>query len=297
MECMQPDSTFKSEESEMTTTILSLEHHIPAPLNIDRLNMWSAWLTNHTPSPKWITETIDLTLGLERCIDIIWLAVMLPQLSTHNTKIPTWMANVVHLSRLYKNGIDLLDSQTIRNLDVSDVKALFPDITQSGEPSLVQDLLLTYQAYIAFRKQNGHPAIALSHSDWGQRWTDSWTQHFETPPIHFFDLFPSVTVLRQHHHLSSIYRTEYITPTAMQALWSSGLLDTAMDIATEEDRRLKDLCNASKDAIKRIHAQTGLSESTIILRLHAFFETKLTTDQDALRTWIWGHSPSLTRDV
>ena len=297
MVCMQPDSTFKYEESEMTTTILSLEHHIPAPLNIDRLNMWSAWLSNHTLSPKWISETIDLTLGLERCIDILWLAVMLPQLSVHDNKTPTWMANVVHLSGLYKNGIDLLDSQTIRNLDVSDVKALFPDLMNSGEHSLIQDLLLTYQAYISFRKHNGHPAMALSHADWGQRWIDSWTQYFETPPIHFFDLLPSVTVLRQHHHLSSVYTPKHITPTAMQVLWSSGLLDSAIDTEAEEDRMVEDLCNAAKDAVKRFHAQTGLSESTIILRLHAFFETKLTNEQEALRTWIWGHSPCLVGDL
>ena len=158
MVCMQPDSTFKSEESEMTTTILSLNHHIPAPLNIDRLNMWSAWLTQHTPNPSWIKETLDLTLGLERCIDILWLAIMLPQLTVHDTRTPTWMANVIHLSKLYRNGVDLLDAKTIREMDVSDVKALFPDITINGEPLLVQDLLLTYQAYISFRKRNGTPS-------------------------------------------------------------------------------------------------------------------------------------------
>ena len=87
--------------------------------------MWSTWLTQHSLTPTWIIETIDLTLGLERCIDILWLAVMLPQLTVHDTKTPTWMANVIHLPEMYKNSIDLLDSQTIRELDVSDVKPYF----------------------------------------------------------------------------------------------------------------------------------------------------------------------------
>ena len=137
----------------------------------------------------------------------------------------------------------------------------------------------------------------LSHSDWAQRWLQHWKEYFKTPPIHFFDLLPCVTVLRQHHHLSSPYTPEHITPTAMQALWSSRLLDSAIDAEDEQERMVEDMCNAAKDAVKRIHHQTGLSKSAIILRLHAFFEVKLSTDSEALRPWIWGHSPCLIDDL
>ena len=117
MVCMQPDSTFKYEENQMSTSILSLNEHHPAPINLDRLKMWSDWLSKFSPSPSWIIHTIDPTLGMERNVDILWLGSILPQLRTHDTTTPTWMANVEHLAALYKQGIDLLNPQT-RELDV-----------------------------------------------------------------------------------------------------------------------------------------------------------------------------------
>ena len=138
--------------------------------------------------------------------------------------------------------------------------------------------------------------MALSHSDWGQRWIDSWTQCLKSSNS-LFDLFPCVTVLRQHYHLSSAYISEHITPTTMQALFSSGLLDSAIDVEGNEESLVEDMCNAAKDAVNRLQTQTGLSQSNIILRLHAFFETKMATDQEALRPWIWGHSPCLVEDL
>lgn len=179
----------------MSPSILSLNEHHPAPVNLDRLQMWSDWLSKNSISPTWITTVLDPTFGLERSVDILWLGIMLPQLSVQNAETPTWMSNVEHLAMLYKQGIDLLAPQTIRELDVADLTALFPDLMNDKDTGIVQDLLLTYKAYIEMRKKDGHPAGDVQHSDWTERWTNKWTQRFNEPPFHFYDLFPSITTL------------------------------------------------------------------------------------------------------
>ena len=293
MVCMQPDSTFKYEENQMSTSILSLNEHHPAPIHLDRFKMWSDWLSKFSVSPNWITHTIDPTLGLERSVDILWLASILPQLIAHDTITPTWMANVEHLATLYKQGIDLLDPQTLRELDVSDLRALFPDLMNNKDSGMAQDLVLTYKVYIDFQKIHGHPASDLQHPDWVLRWSEKWRQLFAEPPFHFYDLFPSVTVLLEQMHRPTPYTPDHITTTAMQALWSSGVLDSAMDLEADNESMADDLCNAAKVCVERLHVDTDLSKGDIILRLHAFFETKRASEQDVLRPWLWGHSPSL----
>lgn len=277
----------------MSTFILSLNEHHPAPVNLDRLQMWSDWLSKNAISPTWITTTLDPTFGLERSIDILWLGIMLPQLSVQNPQTPTWMSNVEHLAGLYKQGIDLLAPQTIREMDVADLNALFPDLMIDHDIKIVQDLLLTYKAYIEMRKKDGHPAGDLQHSDWTDRWTNKWTQRFNEPPFHFYDLFPSITTLLNKSHRPTPYTPQHITPTAMQALWSSGVLDSAMDTESATDSMVEDLCNAAKVTVDRLHIDTNLSKGDIILRLHGFFETKRVSGRYILRPWLWGHSPCL----
>lgn len=277
----------------MSTSILSLNEHHPAPVNLDLLQMWSNWLSKNAISPTWITTTLDPTFGLERSVDILWLGIMLPQLSVQNPQTPTWMSNVEHLARPYKQGIDLLAPETIREMDVADLTALFPDLMTDNDAEIVQDLLLTYKAYIEMRKKYGHPAGDLQHSDWTDRWTNKWTQRFNEPPFHFYDLFPSITTLLNKSHRPTPYTPQHITPTAMQVLWSSGVLDSAMDTGSDTDSIVEDLCNAAKVTVDRLHIDTNLSKGDIILRLHGFFETKHVSGRDILRPWLWGHSPCL----
>lgn len=293
MVCMQPDSTFKSEENQMSPSILSLNEHHPAPVNLDRLKMWSDWLSKFSASPTWIITITDPTLGLERIVDILWLGSILPQLNAHGTTTPTWMANVEHLATVYKQGVDLLDPQILHGLDVGDLRALFPDVMTHKDSDVVQDLVLTYKAYIDFRKKYGHPASDLQYLDWNLRWSEKWEQLFGTAPFHFCDLFPSVAAILERIHRPTPYTPMYITPTAMQALWSSGVLDSAIDLETNNESMVEDLCNAAKSTVERLHVDTGLTKGEIILRLHAFFETERSTASDTLRPWIWGHSPSL----
>ena len=294
MVCMQPDSTFKSEENQMSTSILSLNEHHPAPINLDRLQMWSTWVSEFSVYPTWISNTIDPTLGLERSVDILWLGILLPQLSIQETTTPIWMSNVEHLATLYTQGIDLLESQTIRNLDVSDLKALFPDLMSDTDSEMIQDLVLTYKAYIEFRKTYGHPASDLQHPDWINRWCKRWAQLFGEEPFHFYDLFPSIDALLKRNHRTTPYNPQHITPISMQALWSSGILDSVIEMDTNNERLAEDLCNAAKVTVERLHVSTGLSKGEILLRLHVFFETKHTSNREVLRPWLWGHSPRLS---
>jgi hypothetical protein len=286
----------------MPSFSISIHNPIPYPLQIESLQMWAEWLIEYSHPPSWMLNVVDESLGLERAIDMCWLALLLPRLTTQDPNTPTWMGNLKHLGQIYKTGIDLLSPTIIREMDVGDLKGLFPS---AHNTEIARDLILTYKAYIELRKTHGHPAHDLRHSNWLERWHSKWTHglHQEAHlPIHMYDMIPSIqqVALRAHQSLEASEFDIIITPTAVQSLWSSGVLDPATDIVLEEDEPVKSdveladtIVGAGKWSIHRLHEMTGLPKSEIVLRLHHFFEQTGNSTESPLRPWLWGHTPRI----
>ena len=291
----------------MPSFSLSSPIPIPYPLHLESLQMWGNWLTEYSNPPSWMLNEVDDTLGFERAIDIAWLAILLPQLSEYNFNTPTWMGNLQHLAKIYKTGVDLLSPTVIRDMDVGDLKGLFPSAHDS---EIARDIVYTYKAYIDLRKAYGHPAhdLQLQHNDWLDQWSIKWTQGLQQMdlPVQMYDVLPSIQQLavRAHQPLNISTLNNIITPTTIQVLWSSGLLDSAVDIITEEaetpDKKtdasaidgLPDTIIASGTwAVHRLHEMTNLPKSEIVLRIHNFFEQALQSPESRLRPWLWGHTP------
>lgn len=286
---------------------LSTSSPIPHPLQLESLQLWENWLTEYSNPPSWILDIVDNTLGLERAIDLTWLAILLPQLSEYNSQIPTWMGNLQHLAKVYKTGIDLLSPTIIRGMDVGDLKGLFPS---AHNTEIARDIIYTYKSYIDLRKAYGHPAHDLQHNDWLERWNIKWQQGLQQIdlPVQMYDVLPSIQQLavRAHQPLKLSNSNLVITPTTIQALWSSGLLDPSVSIVTEEvetpdkdnyeyDSELPDTIVASGTwAVYRLHEMTNLPTSEIVLRIHNFFEQSLMSTESRLRPWLWGHTPIIT---
>ena len=273
----------------------------PYPLHLESLQMWVDWLTEYSDSPSWMLHVVDETLGLERAIDICWLAILLPQLTESHPNMPTWMGNLQHLAQIYQTGIDLLSPTIVRDMDVGDLKGLFPS---AHNTEIARDLIYTYKAYIDLRKTYGHPAHDLQHNDWLERWRTKWTQGLQQVdlPVHMYDMLPSIQpiAVRAHQPLEAANINNIITPTTVQALWSSGVLDPALDIiieeteTTESDVGLPDaIVAAGQWSVHRLHEMTDLPKSEIVLRIHYFFERTLLSPKSTLRPWLWGHTPRI----
>lgn len=270
----------------MSTPTLFSKPTTEYPLHPELLGYWTQWLQTNDPSLCWSEQIILPSLGLERNIDILWLAVLLPALQDGDTTVPTLMQNAQTLSKIYQSGIDLLDAKVLRDMEVGDLQGMF---TTANTPSVAKDIAMTLHQFVQFRKAYGHPANALLQPNgwdiWIQQWTDWSGQPF---PLHLFNLVPTMDLVLQKLHRQP-QSPLVMSHIAIQALWSSGLLDLAIDNA-EEDPPIDD---AGRWALYQLQQQTGLSAVDITRKLQAFFEHKIDIAPCPLRPWLWGHTPLL----
>lgn len=255
-------------------------------LHPELLRYWTQWLQENDPTLCWSEQVIRPSLGLERNIDILWLAVLLPSLQGGDTIVPTWMRNAQTLSKIYHSGIDLLDAKVLRDMEVGDLQGMF---TTANTPSVAKDIAMTLHQFVQFQKAYGHPANALRQSHGWDIWSQQWTDWSGKPfPVHLYDLAPTMDLLLQQLHRQP-QSPLVVSHIAIQVLWSSGLLD----LAIHETEEVLPIDDAGRWALYQIQQETELSAIDITRKLQAFFEHKIDCEPCPLRPWMWGHTPLL----
>ncbi len=258
----------------------------PTPLNLDILQHWINWLNHNSIAPTWMSGLADPTLGLERIVDMVWLSVLMP--ATSENTAPAWRHGFKEIANIYQTGIDLLDRRTIEHMDVADVKAMWPQLSDS---TTARTFLLRYQSYIDVRRQLGHPAHDLHSDAWFKMWIDKLSVCDPELLPSVLDTLPSLYTLSENLRLPFRLPTNLLTPSAIHALWSSGLLDPGIDTqSTVESSQthtpdVERIAQSAGWALDRLSEHTQLSSVEIVLRLHGFIEAKLGSKE--LRPWLW----------
>lgn len=249
-----------------------------------QIEYWSGILSTNESFSE-IASSIPNTLGVERRLDIIWMALMMPLLMNDpsNQRSP-FLQNVEHLTKIYSNGVDLFSSETIRSLDTDDIVHIFPS---ARDESVYSDCLEVLRHMQQFRKQ--HPSL-LQHIQ-SQNTLDALVLHAtawgsEVSTFQLLSILPFIesVLVSGHHSFEQDLQREYIDAITAHAIWCSGDLDAIVGI--DDDDLPENLLTEINGILGALSVQFELLPGTLIRKLHSH----LYQTTDSQRIWLWGHT-------
>lgn len=272
---------------EKTMYELSLQRWLNQPIviNKDKLENISSQLTFLYKTPP-LLDHLPLNIGSERSLDVIWSALMFPQLTEgFDSTIPIWMSNFKVLGTHLSNGIDLFSPSVAKNLDVADLHGLFP---ATLNPDIAKDVSLCFSKLLTFNHSND---VLKSIADesvlniYLKQW-NAWASNEEFFQV--LGLIPLVEAILTRAHISFTMNTQnlYVDPICAQAVWNTGILDET--ISKDSEELPEEILGGVGSVMKSLCDRTNHSSGQVVRALHGLFQTQI--EQESCRPWLWGHT-------
>ena len=252
-----------------------------------QLDSWSVILSD----PSTLSSVADLIpsdLGLERRLEIVWMALVMPLLINDPDETePPFLQNITYLSRIYGHDIDLLSNEVYNNMDKEDATHLFPS---TSDPTIYADFMEQYTHLMQFKKE--HPSMLQQLQE--QNSYEALTTHAALWDEDF-SLFQVLSVLpliesiliSSHHSFEQDLTIETMDTLTAHTIWSSGMLDELLnDTDDSNDSLAEDFIEGVETALAALSEHYNLLPGTLTRALHHHHYR----DNSTSRLWIWGHT-------
>lgn len=238
-----------------------------------------------------VADQIPIELGLERRLEIVWMALVMPLLVNNpkETEAP-FLQNIAYLSRIYEHDIDLLSHDVYSNMDQEDATHLFPSTV---DPAVYADFMAQYEHLMQFKRE--HPSL-LQHlqekNTFEALMTHATLWGEDLPPFQVLSILPFVesVLISGHHSFEQDLTGETIDALTAHTIWSSGMLDGLLEdneaLNDTEDTLAENFIDGVGTALAALSDHYNLLPGLLIRTLHHHHFK----GNNAPRLWIWGHT-------
>ena len=259
---------------------LPIEPQYLANINMTVLNMWCQLIEQSNLKEHHWLQHFDISLGLERNVDLLLLSAMMPDVQTfekQSNHIPV-VENITILAKLMKNGIDLTDPKILKELDILELQTIFPS-TKNQE--LAKEIAQTFHEWIHYKKQY---STFLYHLQQNQPIDifKTLSQIFELfdrlqkrSGMHLLTIVTPLRHLLQNANCLAILQEPlYLDAMTMQLLFSSNIINDSDNDSKESTISNPNTMTLLYNALHAMMTRTNRKPHELISLMHHFHAQK-----------------------